>query len=378
MITLWFGYRSCSGSPAYFLLSLSHNIKMKKTLSAAVCLSLTFAVGVSGCKPKVVAPAAQTVVIAPATPVVAAAPAGAAPASVASNAAAPASFAELDKIPVIAKTLPQFPFIDYPSTVNSGGQFTTESDFDQMSVIVGNKLHTVEGRFKLTSFYLSDAKISEFQARRDYTKAALDMGGVKVNTAKPDDEAFVAANGGESSDLTKKTKFDSRASYDVYFLPTAAGRKWLVLIINDSKANILAIEEKITGSSVKMVTAVEMKSELEREGHVALYINFDTDKAAIRADGKPAVDQIVTLMKQESALRLAVEGHTDNVGDAAHNVKLSRERAQAVVLALRGDGIDAARLSAAGIGAAKPIADNANEEGRAKNRRVELVKVVKG
>lgn len=84
------------------------------------------------------------------------------------------------------------------------------------------------------------------------------------------------------------------------------------------------------------------------------------------------------MLKKETALKLAVEGHTDNVVKAKRNVTLSRERAQAVVDALIKDGIDSARLSAAGHGAGKPIGDNGSDEGRAKNRRVELVKFVKG
>ena len=80
-------------------------------------------------------------------------------------------------------------------------------------------------------------------------------------------------------------------------------------------------------------------------------------------------------MKNDPTLKLLIEGHTDNSGDDAHNLALSRQRADAVVRALAGSGIDGARLQAAGRGAAKPLADNKDEAGRAKNRRVELVKL---
>ncbi|NIA00112.1 OmpA family protein [Massilia sp. CCM 8734] len=353
---------------------------MTKQLNAALCLSISLAFALTGCKPKppaapVEAPVASAPVAATVTPVVPAQPAAAPAPAAAVNAAGD----DLDKIAVITKALPPFPFIDYPGTVVGSLQRTEASDFDQLHVIVGNKLHTVEGRFRKTVFDLSDAKISQFQAQRDYSKAALDMGGVKVNTVNPSDDAFANANGGDSYALNKKLGYGhSSYSYEAYFLPTPTGRKWLVLMVSDSAVHMIAIEEKQTASSVKMVTSAVMQSELESKGHIALYINFDTDKAAIRPDGKPAVDEIAALLKKETALHLSVEGHTDNVGDKARNKTLSRERAQAVVQALVSDGIDGTRLSSAGHGSDKPLTNNNSDESRAKNRRVELVKVARG
>ena len=357
----------------------------------ALAMTLCVAFALTACKPKPGEPTAEAAVPAPAADPVAApaaAPTAAPAVAHSSTAASATAIADLSKIAVIAKPLPPFPYIDYPASVHEAHRGTKESDFDQAGVIVGDKLLMVEGRVKLTDFDLKHANISEFQAKRDYAKAALDMGGVKVNTVSPHEDAFYAANGmGVRSDAVdqqryetdKKTRYQGgNDSYEVYFFPTATGRSWLVLMIDDSGVRILAIEEKTAASSVKLVAAAAIKSELDSKGRIALYINFDTDKATIRPDGKPAVDEIATLMKKETALKLAVEGHTDNVGEAKRNVTLSRERAQSVVDALVKDGIDSVRLSAAGHGAAKPIADNGSDEGRAKNRRVELVKVVKG
>ena len=82
------------------------------------------------------------------------------------------------------------------------------------------------------------------------------------------------------------------------------------------------------------------------------------------------------LLKDNPSLNLTVEGHTDNVGTPAYNKKLSEARSRSVVAALTTQGIVPARLKAAGYGQDKPIADNSSDEGRAKNRRVELVKIV--
>ncbi|SDY90520.1 OmpA family protein [Hymenobacter psychrophilus] len=107
---------------------------------------------------------------------------------------------------------------------------------------------------------------------------------------------------------------------------------------------------------------------------MALYVNFDTDEATIRPESGATVAEVVTLLRQNPTLRLAVQGHTDNAGPAAHNQQLSEARAKSVVAALTAASISADRLQAAGFGQTHPLASNATEAGRAQNRRVELVK----
>ena len=124
----------------------------------------------------------------------------------------------------------------------------------------------------------------------------------------------------------------------------------------------------------QVVSANKLLDELNKNGYIALYINFDTGKWDLKADGQATVAEIVKMMKGAPALKIAIEGHTDNVGQAAANKTLSEKRAQSVMAAVVAGGIDAKRLSAAGFGQEKPIADNRGDEGRAKNRRVELVK----
>jgi outer membrane protein OmpA-like peptidoglycan-associated protein len=86
------------------------------------------------------------------------------------------------------------------------------------------------------------------------------------------------------------------------------------------------------------------------------------------------LQQIAQMLQENPALKLRVEGHTDNQGAAAANQALSDKRAQAVVAWLTAHGVTASRLVAKGYGASKPVADNTTEDGRAKNRRVELAK----
>ena len=123
------------------------------------------------------------------------------------------------------------------------------------------------------------------------------------------------------------------------------------------------------------VTANAITTELASKGRIALYINFDTGKSTVKPESQSIVDQLAAALKAEPAMRVSVEGHTDNIGDAAANKTLSDQRAQAVVKALTAKGIEASRLAAKGWGSEKPVADNATEDGKAKNRRVEIVKI---
>jgi outer membrane protein OmpA-like peptidoglycan-associated protein len=125
------------------------------------------------------------------------------------------------------------------------------------------------------------------------------------------------------------------------------------------------------------VDAAAMAQGLNDVGSVAIYgIHFDTAKSDLKPDSEPALGEIAKLLKNNATLKLFVVGHTDLVGDVAVNLRLSQERAQTVLNALIGKyGITASRLTAFGNGSYAPVASNKTEEGRAKNRRVELVEV---
>ena len=102
-------------------------------------------------------------------------------------------------------------------------------------------------------------------------------------------------------------------------------------------------------------------------------ITFDVNRADIKAESMTEINRIKTLMDQNPELKYEVQGHTDSTGTPESNQKLSERRAQAIVNKLVELGIDRSRLTAVGKGQYSPIADNATEEGRAKNRRVVFV-----
>jgi len=119
----------------------------------------------------------------------------------------------------------------------------------------------------------------------------------------------------------------------------------------------------------------ELHKGLAASGRVRLYgILFDTDKATLKPESLPTLDEVVTLLNAEPEWRITIEGHTDSTGAAAHNLALYEQRAAAVRAYLVSKGIAESRLATVGFGASKPVADNTTELGRAQNRRVELVR----
>jgi OmpA-OmpF porin, OOP family len=125
----------------------------------------------------------------------------------------------------------------------------------------------------------------------------------------------------------------------------------------------------------KMVDAAAMAKGLGETGHIALYgIYFDTDKAAIKPESRPTLDQIAKLLAGQPQLNVFIVGHTDNQGNFDYNLDLSRRRAEAIAAELaKSYRIAQPRLRTAGVGFLAPVGSNATESGRALNRRVELV-----
>ena len=123
------------------------------------------------------------------------------------------------------------------------------------------------------------------------------------------------------------------------------------------------------------ITANDMYSALSATGSIALYINFETGKSDIKPESQIIIDQITEMMNKNPGLKISVEGHTDNTGTALANQSLSESRAKSIMDALIAKAIDKGRLSSKGWGQTKPIADNTSDQGQAKNRRVEIVRM---
>jgi OOP family OmpA-OmpF porin len=320
---------------------------------------------------------------APAAPAASAAPA-ATPATAPANAPAAAGKFDVASVPVTTKELPPFPYLATPAELQPKQVFTEKDiEFDRVYVIAGDELRPVEGKVLHRMFFLHELKWSPLAAHRNYENALKALGATRVDRVHPADEQFVQRNGGDTNVIWKKMGTPSInrpddpevPGYEQWLLRTPKTNIWLSFFIDNGQLGLLTVEEKAMQQQVQALPAAQLSNALRKDGHVALYLNFDTDSQVIRPDSLPAVDEIVKLMQGEPALKLRVEGHTDSTGDAAHNRTLSLARAQSVVQAITAKQIAAERLSAVGKGPDVPLADNTTEEGKAKNRRVELVRV---
>jgi outer membrane protein OmpA-like peptidoglycan-associated protein len=208
----------------------------------------------------------------------------------------------------------------------------------------------------ITYFHNSvEKQPSALQLLRNYQNALKGIGAETVYERMPKD--------GDGGEITMKAATGGkevwvRVEPGIFSAPTQSYKVQVV--------EVAAMQQ--------VVSANKLLDELNKNGFIALYINFDTGKSDLKADGQATVAEIVKMLKAAPAMKVAIEGHTDNVGQAAANKALSEARARSVMAAIVAGGIDAGRLTAAGFGQERPIADNRGEEGRAKNRRVELVK----
>lgn len=177
--------------------------------------------------------------------------------------------------------------------------------------------------------------------------------------------------------LVSRTPKTGWPEISTFRMPLAkGGERWVQLNIdNDGERYQLIIVEVGAMAQKLEFSAGEMASTIRKTGSVALTgVLFDTAQASIKAESLPLLNEVLALLRNDKSLHLTVEGHTDNVGNAKTNLDLSRRRAEAIVGFLVNGGVAPQRVKAVGRGDTIPVADNRTEDGRARNRRVELVK----
>lgn len=226
-----------------------------------------------------------------------------------------------------------------------------QKQFDAYKFAVGKGQNSVEGQFWNIRYQPPrglTSKPSTLQVLRNVENAIKKVGGTVLAS--------------DSSKETLKLEHDGK-------------ELWVEVWADYTGKYILTIVEKAAMAQEITANADAFASGLKATGHIAVDgIYFDTGKADLKPESQNAIGEIVKLLKADGALKVFVVGHTDNVGGVDANMKLSADRAQAVVLALQKNGIQTSRLKSFGNGPYSPIASNDQETGRAKNRRVELVK----
>lgn len=243
---------------------------------------------------------------------------------------------------------------------------------------------TAEGAFTRI-IYRAPAERSPLEVLRNYEQALAERGFVPLFRCAREDCGGRAFNHAVTTDMAMRES-QKEQQYLLARLNRAEGDVLAAVYVVQSSVGggpnmgrtlvqLEVLEARPMESRMVVIEAPAMQRELSDRGRVAIYgILFDHDSDRLRSDSKPQLEQIATLLRAQPKLRALVVGHTDASGRPEYNRELSLRRARAVVQALTGDyGIAAERLLAEGVGMAAPVASNASEEGRAMNRRVELV-----
>ena len=300
----------------------------------------------------------------------------------------PAGTFDWSNVPVSNAAIGAFPFVTAPagfvitgkgrSGVSENGM-TEFQDFNKIIMYDGTGFFDAEG--KKAKLYMDmaqeDAEWNQYKFDQSIDKYLESIGAKLVFNEKIPYDKLKALT--VKDDMTVHNFIIGDPYNDPvreYALNHAtAGKIMFQISSNTAQGEMSVVQLEGFEQTIKAPTASGMKSEMDKSGKAVLNINFDTDKATLQPDGQKVVDEIYALLQQNPALKISIEGHTDNTGAAARNQKLSADRANTVMYALAAKGIDIGRLKAKGYGADKPLAPNDSEEAKAKNRRVELVKI---
>ncbi len=250
---------------------------------------------------------------------------------------------------------------DYPMFNRMPDYYIAECDskqFDAYNFTVENstsddaKTETVEGKFFYYHYQLNSdvAEPSALQIFRNFENALKQINAKIIGRV-------VEQNNSYSFICAKVTKGKNEV--------------WIKITASQPDYEIVIVEKE---AMVQSIQAKDILDALNTNGFIALDILFDTGKATVKPESQDIINEIFNSLNSNTSLKVSIEGHTDNVGNAVSNKKLSEARAKAVMDILITKGIKKERLSSVGWGQEKPVADNRTEEGRTKNRRVEIVK----
>ncbi|NML22068.1 OmpA family protein [Pseudoflavitalea sp. G-6-1-2] len=235
-----------------------------------------------------------------------------------------------------------------------------QKEFDQLKVIFADKTKADKVRYedkegaleKMTFKWLGtwDAKPGNLQILNNFKNAVKQKGGEQVY-------------------------YDDFYKDKVYFKLKQGGNTYWILVTADGIGNytITSVKEQAMKQDVVM-TIDDIKNSLDAEGKVLFYgIYFDTDKATIKPESAETLKAIAGYLKA-NPVNVFIVGHTDNTGSFDHNLALSKERAASVANELTTKyAVNKAQVTAQGVGSLSPVASNKSEEGKSKNRRVEIV-----
>ncbi|WP_417370432.1 OmpA family protein [Gelidibacter japonicus] len=235
-----------------------------------------------------------------------------------------------------------------------------KENYNEYEFMMGNdKTQILEGTL-IDILYTYDGPFgpnlpSKLQVIRNYENAIAKMGRQKVYSRTTDDGGWTGAT---------------------FHLQKDGSEYWLGIydLINNPVDQFTFVLLTVQGMKQE-ITANEMFEKINSGLPITLYINFETGKSAIKSDSENIVEELYQMMNENPDLKILVEGHTDNVGNKSSNQSLSEKRAASLKTALVTKGISSSKIETVGFGQDQPLADNSTDEGRAKNRRIEIKKI---
>jgi outer membrane protein OmpA-like peptidoglycan-associated protein len=256
-----------------------------------------------------------------------------------------------------------------------------EVEFGAMKFPVGspdpkndNKLkeEAVEGKIMVYNYLIKEETkpASGLQIMRNFQTAAKQNGGVILGEYQGWCSAYYTSGDDINSGAIP---FGNGCTYWSTTLKFTKNDKeiWVYEQLSDGGYDLVIAEKEVMKQDIK---ANEMFDKINAGEAITLYINFETGKSTIKPESQSIIDELYKMLSENQSLKIIVEGHTDNVGNANSNKTLSEQRALSVKTALVNKGISSDRIKTVGYGQDKPVGDNSTEEGRAKNRRVEIKK----
>ena len=282
----------------------------------------------------------------------------------------------IENIAFTTADIGDFPFIKLPEGLISMNK-PLERKFDVCFFPIEGIMTPIEGR--MYKIFVTNERGEEYSQRyfeKSMENYLLSIGAVKVFDGEITEEEYARyhkqdpnkGNDGDIGYTGENIKFYVIRSKD-------KGNIYIQFSSNNARGKLNVLQEEAFQQTITKVTADDIVKDLAEKGKSILHINFDVDKSNITTEGNEVVTQIAEALQNDKSLKISIEGHTDNTGDASHNKKLSNERANAVMNKLIANGIEKIRLTAKGYGAEKHLVTNNSEENKAKNRRVELVKI---
>ncbi len=299
------------------------------------------------------------------------------------------SIVDINTVEISTADLGDFPYFKLPDgykfsdpdhAQNGTGKGLT-SDYDKEYFLSHGVYVPIEGKtFKghiTVNRNVKDKAFAPLELQKSFDDLIAKSGGVKINNGRGyhtgEKERIKALDPqAEASGYMNSSQY-----YDnihTYVIRKPDHTVWVQHNLGGETGYITVLKTEAFENKMSLLKSDQIQKELTEKGKVVLHINFDTDKATLKTDGKDAVAEISKALQTDNNLKISINGYTDNTGNASHNLQLSKDRAETVKKALLEAGIENNRLTSDGFGSENPMADNSTEDGKAQNRRVELIK----